>query len=280
MNCAALPENLAESLLFGHMRGAFTGATRNTDGFFTQAHGGTLFLDEVGELPPALQSRLLRVLESGEIRRVGDNHPITVDVRVVCATHRSLEKMVSEGTFREDLLFRLNTFEIRVPSLREHMSDLELLIRHFIEKKQQSIPDGIQLITDHAMKIMQAYSWPGNVRELANCVEHALVLCDELPIRPEHIPLRIQRAIKKEVHSDSQSNCSGNSTLDAEVHGNVMASNQPQSLKQIERNAIRCGLSRNNGNKSRTADELGISLKTLYNKLNQIENAERNPEAA
>ncbi|MEC7294562.1 MAG: sigma-54 dependent transcriptional regulator [Planctomycetota bacterium] len=280
VNCGGLPEQLVESELFGHRRGAFTGASEHRAGLFEVANGGTLFLDEVGELPPALQSRLLRVLESGEIRRVGDNHPITVDVRVVCATHRSLEKMVSEGTFREDLLFRLNTFEIRVPSLREHMSDLKLLIRHFIEKKQQSIPDGIQLITDHAIEIMQAYSWPGNVRELANCVEHALVLCDELPIRPEHIPLRIQRAIKKEMHSDSQSNCSGNSTLDAEVHGNVMASNQPQSLKQIERNAIRCGLNRNNGNKSRTADELGISLKTLYNKLNQIENAERNPEAA
>ena len=138
-----------------------------------------LFLDEVGELPPALQSRLLKC-QVGEIRR-WEQSPNTVDVRVVCATHRSLEEMVS-GTFREDLLFR-RTRRNQGPVLREHAGDLKLLIRHFIEKKQQSIPDGIQLITDHAIEIMQAYSWPGNVRELANCVEHALVLCDELPIR-------------------------------------------------------------------------------------------------
>ena len=231
-------------------------------------------------MPPALQSRLLRVLESGEIRRVGDNHPITVDVRVVCATHRSLEEMVSAGTFREDLLFRLNTFEIRVPSLREHMSDLLLLVKHFIEQKQKSVPEEMQLITDDAIKIMQAYSWPGNVRELANCVEHALVLCDELPIHSEHIPLRIQRAVEKTVHAGSQNAYSRNGNQESTAHGKSLAHNQPQSLKQLETQAILDGLGRNSGNKSRTADELGISLKTLYNKLNQIENIEMNPEAA
>ena len=280
VNCGGLPEQLVESELFGHRRGAFTGASEHRAGLFEVANGGTLFLDEVGELPPALQSRLLRVLESGEIRRVGDNHPITVDVRVVCATHRSLEEMVFAGSFREDLLFRLNTFEIRVPALREHMSDLLLLIKHFIEQKQQSVPEGIQLITDEAVEIMQTYNWPGNVRELANCIEHALVLCDELPIHLEHLPLRIQDAERKAGYASPKSTPNGTNSSESFTHEKSEASNMPRSLKQMEMQAILDGLGRNNGNKSRTAEQLGISLKTLYNKLNQIESTETNPEAA
>jgi len=280
VNCGGLPEQLVESELFGHRRGSFTGASEHRAGLFEVANGGTLFLDEVGELPPALQSRLLRVLESGEIRRVGDNHPITVDVRVVCATHRSLEEMVSAGSFREDLLFRLNAFEIRVPALREHMSDLLLLIKHFIEQKQQRVPEETQLITDEAIEIMQAYDWPGNVRELANCVEHAMVLCDELPIRLEHLPLRIQGAERKRSYVISGSGDSGTNASEQDIHESSEASNTPRSLKQIEMQAILDELDRNNGNKSRTAEQLGISLKTLYNKLNQIESTETNPEAA
>ena len=280
MNCGGLPEQLVESELFGHRRGAFTGASEHRAGLFEVANGGTLFLDEVGELPPALQSRLLRVLESGEIRRVGDNHPITVDVRVVCATHRSLEEMVFAGSFREDLLFRLNTFEIRVPALREHMSDLLLLIKHFIEQKQQSVPEGIQLITDEAVEIMQTYDWPGNVRELANCIEHALVLCDELPILLEHLPLRIQGAEREAGYASTGSSPSGTNSSESVAHEKSEASKMPRSLKQMEMQAILDGLGRNNGNKSRTAEQLGISLKTLYNKLNQIESTETNPEAA
>ena len=280
VNCGGLPEQLVESELFGHRRGAFTGASEHRAGLFEVANGGTLFLDEVGELPPALQSRLLRVLESGEIRRVGDNHPITVDVRVVCATHRSLEEMVFAGSFREDLLFRLNTFEIRVPALREHMSDLLLLIKHFIEQKQQSVPEGIQLITDEAVEIMQTYDWPGNVRELANCIEHALVLCDELPIHLEHLPLRIQGAERKAGYASPGSIPSETNSSESVAHEKNQASKMPRSLKQMEMQAILDGLGRNNGNKSRTAEQLGISLKTLYNKLNQIESTETNPEAA
>ena len=280
VNCGGLPEQLVESELFGHRRGAFTGASEHRAGLFEVANGGTLFLDEVGELPPALQSRLLRVLESGEIRRVGDNHPITVDVRVVCATHRSLEEMVFAGSFREDLLFRLNTFEIRVPALREHMSDLLLLIKHFIEQKQQSVPEGIQLITDEAVEIMQTYDWPGNVRELANCIEHALILCDELPIHLEHLPLRIQGAERKAAYASPGSSPSGTNSSESVAREKSEASKMPRSLKQMEMQAILDGLGRNNGNKSRTAEQLGISLKTLYNKLNQIESTETNPEAA
>ncbi|MBT6918177.1 MAG: sigma-54-dependent Fis family transcriptional regulator, partial [Planctomycetaceae bacterium] len=249
-------------------------------GLFEVANGGTLFLDEVGELPPALQSRLLRVLESGEIRRVGDNHSIIVDVRVVCATHRSLEEMVSSGDFREDLLFRLNTFEISVPSLRERMSDLLLLTKHFVEQRKETVSVGTQIMTDEATEIMQQYNWPGNVRELANCVEHALVLCDELPIRTEHLPPRIQRAGGKLVCSSLINTSSGKENAVADASGEGELHNEPQSLKQIEMQAILDSLGRNEGNKSRTADELGISLKTLYNKLNQMESTETSPEAA
>ncbi|MBT6055405.1 MAG: sigma-54-dependent Fis family transcriptional regulator [Planctomycetaceae bacterium] len=280
VNCGGLPEQLVESELFGHRRGAFTGASEHRAGLFEVANGGTLFLDEVGELPPALQSRLLRVLESGEIRRVGDNHSIIVDVRVVCATHRSLEEMVSSGDFREDLLFRLNTFEISVPSLRERMSDLLLLTKHFVEQRKETVSVGTQIMTDEATEIMQQYNWPGNVRELANCVEHALVLCDELPIRTEHLPPRIQRAGGKLVCSSLINTSSGKENAVADASGEGELHNEPQSLKQIEMQAILDSLGRNEGNKSRTADELGISLKTLYNKLNQMESTETSPEAA
>ncbi|MDB4557103.1 sigma 54-interacting transcriptional regulator, partial [bacterium] len=259
---------------------AFTGASEHRAGLFEVANGGTLFLDEVGELPPALQSRLLRVLESGEIRRVGDNHPIIVDVRVVCATHRSLEEMVSFGNFREDLLFRLNTFEISVPSLRERMSDLLLLTKHFVEQRKQIISAGTQILTEEATEIMQRYNWPGNVRELANCVEHALVLCDDLPIRAEHLPPRIQRAGGTLFCSSSINASSEQENVVSDASEECELTNKPQSLKQIEMQAIIDSLERNDGNKSRTADELGISLKTLYNKLNQMESTETNPEAA
>ena len=160
------------------------------------------------------------------------------------------------------------------------MSDLLLLIKHFIEQKQQSVPEGIQLITDEAIEIMQAYDWPGNVRELANCVEHAMVLCDELPIRLEHLPFRIQGAERKRSSVISGSGDSGTNASEQDIHERSEASNTPRSLKQIEMQAILDELDRNNGNKSRTAEQLGISLKTLYNKLNQVESTETNPEAA
>ena len=191
VNCGALPEHLVESELFGHRKGAFTGADEHRAGLFEVADGGTLFLDEIGELPKSLQSRLLRALESGEIRRVGDNHPITVDVRVVCATHRSLEDMVRGGEFREDLLFRINTFEIAVPPLRERPEDIPALVRHFVREARPQTPPDAEVVDEAALTALAAHAWPGNVRELANAVEHALVLCDELPLSVEHMPARL-----------------------------------------------------------------------------------------
>ena len=165
VNCGAMPEHLVESELFGHRKGAFTGADEHRAGLFEVADGGTLFLDEIGELPKALQPRLLRALESGEIRRVGDNHPITVDVRAVCATHRPLEDMVVAGTFREDLLFRINTFEIAIPPLRQRLEDLPELVHHFVREARPQTPPEAVLIEASVLEVLAAHQWPGNIRE-------------------------------------------------------------------------------------------------------------------
>ncbi|MFM7107786.1 MAG: sigma-54-dependent transcriptional regulator [Planctomycetaceae bacterium] len=258
VNCGALPENLVESELFGHRRGAFTGADEHRAGLFEVADGGTLFLDEIGELPRHLQSRLLRVLESGEVRRVGDNQPITVDVRVVCATHRPLEEMVAAGEFREDLLFRVNTFEIAIPPLRDRREDIPGLVRHFVRQARPQTPAQAEVVEPAVEAALAAHHWPGNVRELANVVEHALVLCDELPLTTAHLPARLG---------------AGRPAAGSPVPPGVVAPTppaRPLSLRELEMQAILEGLERNGGNKPKTAEELGISLKTLYNKLHQL----------
>jgi DNA-binding NtrC family response regulator len=257
VNCGALPEHLVESELFGHRKGAFTGADEHRAGLFEVADGGTLFLDEIGELPRSLQSRLLRVLESGEIRRVGDNHAITVDVRLVCATHRPLEDMARAGEFREDLLFRINTFEITVPPLRERRDDIPALVDHFVRRGRPQTPPQATVIVGEALQALIAHDWPGNIRELANVVEHALVLCDDLPLHREHLPTRL---------------VGGRQPPPASPHPVAVGEpDRPQTLRELEMEAILQGLERNAGNKPRTAEELGISLKTLYNKLHQIQ---------
>jgi two-component system NtrC family response regulator len=248
INCGALPENLIESELFGHRKGSFTGADEHRVGLFEVANGGTLFLDEIGELPKAMQAKLLRFLESGEIRRVGENESFTCDVRVVCATHRNLEQMVETGEFREDLWFRINTFEIRLPPLRERTEDLPQLVRHLAGRYRANLPPAIDVLTPEALAEMEEHTWPGNVRELANVIEHAMILCEQLPIGVEHLPQRLSaRRLRR--------------TEPLPTTG--------LSLREIEMRAIRDALARHAGNKPKAADELGISLKTLYNKLNQ-----------
>jgi len=265
VNCGALPEHLVESELFGHRKGAFTGADEHRAGLFEVADGGTLFLDEIGELSKPLQSRLLRALESGEIRRVGDNQPITVDVRVVCATHRSLEEMVKAGDFREDLLFRINTFEITVPPLRDRREDIPELVEHFVRRARPQTPPDAVVADAHAVAAMAAHRWPGNIRELANAVEHALVLCDELPLSLGHLPARFATLRPAET---GPAPVTTQPVLAAEA--GVPGCGRPESLRELEMRAILEGLERNKGNKARTAEELGISLKTLYNKLHQL----------
>jgi DNA-binding NtrC family response regulator len=265
VNCGALPEHLVESELFGHRKGAFTGADEHRAGLFEVADGGTLFLDEIGELSKSLQSRLLRALESGEIRRVGDNQAIMVDVRVVCATHRSLEEMVKAGDFREDLLFRINTFEITVPPLRDRREDIPGLVEHFVRRARPQTPPDAVVADAAAFAAMAAHHWPGNIRELANAVEHALVLCDDLPLSLAHLPARFAALQPDEADLAS--------LAIQPVSASPVASpgpGRPESLRELEMRAILEGLERNKGNKARTAEELGISLKTLYNKLHQL----------
>lgn len=248
INCGALPENLIESELFGHCRGAFTGADTARTGLFEVADGGTIFLDEIGELPLSMQAKLLRVLETGDIRRLGDNQSMHVDVRVVCATHRDLEQMVEEGDFREDLMFRINTFEIGVPPLRERPEDLPLLAKHLLRRHRSDGSDD-QLFTTEAMTELLSHQWPGNVRELANVIEHAAILCDALPIDTEHLPRHFgRRQLRKEIRDSG-----------------------PMTLRELEMMAIEKAIERNDGNKPAAAEELGVSLKTLYNKLNAAE---------
>ncbi len=248
INCGALPENLIESELFGHRKGAFTGADEHRVGLFEVADGGTLFLDEIGELPKAMQAKLLRFLESGEVRRVGDNEPFTCDVRVVCATHRHLDEMVRSGEFREDLWYRINTFEIHLPPLRDRIDDIAILARHLAARYRPGITENTLVFSPETVQILRSHTWPGNVRELANVVEHAMILADELPIQPEHLPNRF-----------------GAHTL--RVPEPVLG--EPCTLREMELQAISAALQRHDGNKPKVADELGISLKTLYNKLNQ-----------
>ncbi|TWU32970.1 Transcriptional regulatory protein ZraR [Novipirellula artificiosorum] len=248
INCGALPENLIESELFGHCKGAFTGADAARVGLFEVADGGTIFLDEIGELPLAMQAKLLRVLETGDIRRLGDNQTVHVNVRVICATHRDLERMVEEGTFREDLMFRINAFEIDVPPLRERIDDIIPLAMHLLRRHRTDGCDD-QLFTAEAIAELKSHLWPGNVRELANVIEHAAILCDSFPIGTENLPRHFgKRQLRKELRES-----------------------EPMPLRDLEMLAIERALARHDGNKPAAAEELGVSLKTLYNKLNSAE---------
>ena len=250
INCGALPENLIESELFGHRKGAFTGADDHRQGLFEVADGGTLFLDEIGELPKATQSTLLRVLESGEIRRVGDNQPFKVDVRIVCATHRDLNKMVADGEFRQDLMYRINTFEIHLPPLRDRIEDIPQLAQHMLARHQPHVstdPKSIAKYFDEsAIKLLQSHTWPGNIRELANVIEHASILANRMPITANDLPRHF-----------------GSSTM-----ATIPIASAGKSLREIEMCTIHATLEQFNGNKTAAAQQLGISLKTLYNKLN------------
>ena len=244
VNCGALPETLIESELFGHRKGAFTGAEENRKGLFEVANGGTLFLDEIGELPKATQATLLRVLESGEIKRVGDSESLTVDVRIVCATHRDLNKMIADGEFREDLMYRINTFEVSLPPLRERNTDIPELACHLLSGHQPALMKRAKSINDvfeaPVLEKLLAHSWPGNIRELANVIEYAAIICDKLPIGAADLP----KSMSQEPVTAGR------------------------SLREMEMESIWAALDACNGNKTAAAQQLGISIKTLYNKLN------------
>jgi DNA-binding NtrC family response regulator len=261
VNCGALSENLVESELFGHMRGAFTSADKDHKGLFEVANGGTLFLDEVGELNKNVQVKLLRFLESGEIRRVGDTKPYRVDVRVLCATNCDLRAMIGKDDFREDLYFRINTFEIRLPALRERRSDIPDLARHLLARAAKRPLEQIaELLSPEAVDVLLEHEWPGNVRELANVMEHAYIIAGGQQITPEHLPHHLRQ------HAGPPVTLSLKKAPEAEPAA-AAASAQPRTLKEIEMEYILRILDKHNGNKPAAAAELGIVLKTLYNKL-------------
>jgi DNA-binding NtrC family response regulator len=260
VNCGALAENLVESELFGHRKGAFTGADRDHKGLFEVANGGTLFLDEVGELNKNIQVKLLRFLESGEIRRVGETEPFRTDVRVLCATNKDLREMIQRDEFREDLYFRVNTFEIRLPPLRERRQDIPDLAQHLLGRAaRRPVEQVADLLSPEAVDVLLEHAWPGNVRELANVMEHAYILSAAQRITPEHLPHHLRALPGKPATLN----------LAAATASSVPAG--ARTLREIEMEYVLRVLEKHGGNKPTAAAELGISLKTMYNKLNQLQ---------
>ena len=246
VNCAAIPENLLESELFGHERGAFTGAVQRRIGRFEEADGGTIMLDEIGELPPALQAKLLRVINDGTFRRIGSSHDLATNARVLAATNRDLEAQMAAGRFREDLFYRLNVMEIHVPPLRERPEDIIPLATHFISQFSRQKPR----FSASVASALTRYRWPGNVRELRNAMERAALLSRGEVVLPEHLPARVISA--------------------ATESGTLPVATDTQRLEEIEREAILKALRKNNYNRTETARELAISRRALTYKLQRL----------
>jgi DNA-binding NtrC family response regulator len=259
VNCGALPENLVESELFGHRKGAFTSADIHRKGLFEVANGGTLFLDEVGELNKNVQVKLLRFLEAGEIRRLGENDPFRVDVRILCATNRDLREMIAAEQFREDLFFRINTFEIHLPPLRDRKADIPPLAQHMLTRYAARRGGVESTLTAEAVAALMAHDWPGNIRELANAIERATILAGGGTIGPEHLPTQLPA--RRAAASSSQ----------ALAGPHFPIPEGTPTLRDIEMKYIQVILEKHNGNKPAASKELGISLKTLYNKINQLQ---------
>ena len=249
VNCAAMPETLLESEIFGHERGAFTDARDRREGCFELAHGGTLLLDEVAEMQPGTQAKFLRVLEEGAFRRLGGKTEITVDVRVVAATNKDPVAAVKDGAFREDLYYRLNVFTLAVPPLRQRVEDIPLLVTGFIEEFNAKYDKRITGVDDATLKILMSHAWPGNVRELRNVVERAFIACEGDVIVPR-VPLAIPAPVAAcHIAPD---------TLTFEVG---------LPLREVEKQFVLRTLAAESNNKTRAADRLGISTKTLHNML-------------
>lgn len=247
INCSAFSRELLESEMFGHKAGAFTGANKDQKGLFEEANNGTIFLDEIGEMSLELQAKLLRVLETGEFIRVGETKPTKINVRIIAATHRDLLKEIEQGHFREDLYYRISTFQIHLPPLRERVSDIEDITNHFVNTSSTKINKKIKAISTNFYEVLKQHHWKGNIRELKNVIERSVILCDgELTV--EHLPMDLQKALNLHIT---------NKTLSA------------FELAAAEKIHIQKVLNYTNSNKTKTAELLGIALTTLYRKMSE-----------
>jgi two-component system nitrogen regulation response regulator GlnG len=272
VNCAAIPETLLESELFGHEKGAFTGADRRRIGKFEQCSGGTIFLDEIGDMPRALQGKILRILQSQEFERVGGNETIRTDVRVIAATNQNLEQMVARGEFREDLYYRLKGFLIRVPPLCERGQDLILLLEHFLARFNAEFGKEVEKISNEALEILQRYRWPGNVRELENVVKQAILQATGSVIVPHFLPnldLGSDGAFDGSAHGDGNEQ-----DLAAFIERRIRSHSKnlyAESVAHLERHSLRRVLEATGGNQSRASRMLGITRGSLRNKIRALD---------
>lgn len=247
MNCASLSEGILESEIFGHVKGAFTGAYYDKVGRFELANRGTIFLDEIGEMSLATQVKLLRVLEKEEFERVGDSQTMKVDVRIVAATNRDLAQAVRQRTFREDLYYRIRVFPIELPPLRDRQEDIPLLILHYMDKFNQEMEKQIRQLSPAALEVLKSYPYPGNIRELQNIIEHAFVCCEGQVIGLEHLPKDIQQQVT-----------------------GIQKSPSIETLKRLEQDTILAVLEKTGWRYKTTSEQLGISRSTLWRKLKQL----------
>lgn len=247
INCSAFSKELLDSEMFGHKAGSFTGATKDQKGLFEEANNGTIFLDEIGEMSLELQAKLLRVLETGEFIRVGETKPRKINVRVIAATHRNLEKSIEDGSFREDLFYRISTFQIQLPPLRERVVDIEAISTHFIQNSSLKNNKKIKSITPEFYEALKQHQWKGNIRELKNVIERSVILCDDT-LTLDHLPYEFQTS-----HAISTQN-------------KVFSAFELASAEKLH---IQKVLNYTNGNKTKTAELLGIALTTLYRKMNE-----------
>ncbi|MDD9973205.1 MAG: sigma-54 dependent transcriptional regulator [Candidatus Poribacteria bacterium] len=261
VNCAGIPENLLESDLFGHEKGAFTSAEAQRKGKFERAHKGTLFLDEIGEMPFAMQSKLLRAIEAGEIERVGGEKPIAVDVRIVAATNRDLTQAVKDGLFREDLYYRLNMASISLPTLAERREDIEDLVTHFLKKYRLSYDSEVPQIAPSTLALLESYAWPGNVRELASAIQRACYAVKEGVLLPEHLPEEIRMCQERPMNSLKELLISDNEQEISFPCG--------MALESVEKTFICKTLGWLDGNRTKTANTLGIGIRTLQRRLKE-----------
>ncbi len=250
INCSAFSKDLLESEMFGHKAGAFTGAVKDQKGLFEEAHNGTIFLDEIGEMALDLQAKLLRIIESGELLKVGESKPIKVNVRIIAATNRDLLKEIEAGHFREDLYYRISVFQIKLPALRERIVDIELLTNHFVTVFSHKMNKKVRKIEESFIETLKLHNWNGNIRELKNVIERSIILMNDDELKTENLPLEIQHA------SQSASATSGKILTNFE-------------LANAEKSHIQKVLNYTNGNKTKTAELLNIALTTLYRKIEE-----------